>query len=294
MDPETDVKVYQLVLPESEREQALQGLHDDIGHLGRDRTLQLLRARFFWPKMAEEVKLKVRNCPACVKRKTQRTDRAPLVNIVTSQPMELVSIDYLSLEASKGGIENILVITDHFTRLAHAVPTPNQTARTTAKVLYGFFMDYGFPLKLLSDQGRCFESQTIKELCKIAGIKKSRTTAYHPMGNGKTERFNKTLLDMLGCLTDEQKADWKKFVPTMVHAYNSTRHDSTGYSPFFLMFGRHSRLPIDVAMGVEPQKELQVDFTKTLKDRLDIAYKIATAHSQKSASRHKSHYDKRV
>ena len=294
LDPDTDCKVHQLVLPSSERQRALTGLHDDVGHLGRDRTLQLVRARFFWPRMAEDVKEKVRTCPVCIKRKTTHVHRAPLVNITTTQPMELVSIDYLTLEPSKGGIENILVITDHFTRLAHAIPTRNQTAKTTAQALYNFFLIYGFPLQLLADQGRNFESRTIKELCKLAGIQKSRTTPYHAMGNGMTERMNQTLLDMLGCLTEDQKADWKKYLPSVVHAYNATRHDSTGYSPFFLMFGRHPRLAIDVAMGLEPKDDLTVDFTKNLQDRLDLAYKLAVAQAEKSSSRYKSQYDKRV
>ena len=294
IDPDHDSEVHQLVLPASEREQALHGLHDDMGHLGRDRTLQLVRSRFFWPKMAEDVKTKVQTCPACVRRKSSGIQRAPLVNIITTQPMELVSVDFLSLEPSKGGIENILVITDHFTRLARATPCRNQTAKTTAQALYSFFMDYGFPLKLLSDQGRNFESQTIKELCKLCGIQKSRTTPYHPMGNGKTERFNSTLLGMLGCLTHEQKADWKKYVSSLVHAYNATRHDSTGYSPFFLMFGRHPRLAIDVAMGIVPKDELGVDFTRGLQERLDVAYKLANAQQEKSASRYKTNYDRKI
>ena len=294
IDPDSGSKLYQLVLPLSERETALTGLHDDIGHLGRERTLQLVRSRFYWPKMAEDVKMKVNTCSVCVKRKCRGHQRAPLVNITTSQPMELVCMDFLSLEPSKGGIENILVITDHFTRMAHAIPTRNQTAKTTAQSLYGFFMDYGFPLKLHSDLGRNFESQTIKELCKLCGIQKSHTTPYHPMGNGMTERFNQSLLGMLGCLTQEQKADWKRYVPTVVHAYNATRHESTGYSPFFLMFGRHPRLPVDIAMGLVPKDELDVDFTKCLKNRLDVAYKLATTQASKSSSRHKNLYDKKV
>ena len=292
-DPDSTDTVYQLVLPVSERDVVLRGLHDEVGHLGVERTLQLVRARYFWPKMADDVQNKVQTCPTCVRRKPGQPQRAPLVNITTTQPMELVCIDFLSLEPSAGGVENILVLTDHYTRLAYAIPCKNQTARTTAQALLSFFLHYGFPLKLLSDQGRNFESETIKELCKLANITKLRTTPYHPMGNGMCERLNQTLLGMLGCLSDDQKKNWKKYVPSLVHAYNCTKHESTGYAPFYLMFGRQPRLAIDVAMGFV-QKEPELDFTRDLKNRLDVAYKLATKQAEKSKARYKKHYDQRA
>ncbi len=133
--------------------------------------------------------------------------RAPLVNIVTTQPLELVCMDYLTLEKSKGGYQNILVITDHFTKLATAIPTRNQTAKTTAEALFNsFILVYGLPQRFHSDQGANFESKLMEELCMLTGIQKSRTTPYHPMGNGITERFNRTLLDMLGTL--EPSRSW--------------------------------------------------------------------------------------
>ena len=289
---------YQLVLPQVERETALKGLHDDVGHLGRDRTLDLVQARFFWPGMAEDVGNKVRTCLPCVRRKCHIPDRASLVKIQTSQPMELLCIDFLSLEPAKGGVENVLVMTDHFTRYAHAVPTKNQTARTTAQVLYNFFLHYGFPQRLHADQGRNFESLVIKELCKVAGIHKSRTTPYHPMGNGMCERFNSTLLNMLGTLEDDEKADWKSFVPSLVHAYNSTKHDTTGFSPFFLMFGRHPRLPIDVAMGLDTGVEQQGgdlgQFVDNLREKLTWAYKVATEENNKAGVVQKRNYDRKM
>ena len=106
------------------------------------------------------------------------------------------------------------------------------------------------PAKLHSDKGANFESKVIRKLCNIAGIQKSRTTPYHPMGNGMVERFNRTLLNMLGTMSEKQKSDWKSHVPTLTHAYNATMHESTGFSPFFLMFGRHPRLAIDAFLGI--------------------------------------------
>ena len=180
--------------------------------------------------------------------------------------MDIVCNDYLSLEPSNGGIENILVIIDHFTRYAQAIPTRNQTARTTAKELFGqFVIHYGFPARLHSDQGQTFESKVVAELCKIAGVEKSRMTHYHAMGNGMVERFNQTLLKLLGTLHDEEKTDWKAHVPTLVHAYNATHHESIGHTLFYLMFGRHPRLAIDAFLGFgENEKGLQTDYAKRL------------------------------
>ena len=121
------------------------------------------------------------------------------------QPLEFVHMDYLSLEPSKGNIENVLVITDHFTRYALAYLGKTQTAQATARILWdNFICHYGFPEKFISDQGTNFESDLIKELCKIAGVKKIDTTPYYPKGNGQCERFNSTLCNMLGTLSDEE------------------------------------------------------------------------------------------
>ena len=242
----------QLVLPLHFRSIVLKHLHDDIGHQGRDRTLSLVRSRFYWPGLEKDVEDKVKNCGRCKRRKTPIKPSAELVNITSTQPMELICIDFLSLERSKGGTEHILVITDHFTRYAKAFPTRNQLAKITAKILFeNFVVHYGFPARIHSDQGRNFESNLIKELCSLAGVEKSRTTPYHPMGNGMVERFNQTLLNMLGTLEDHQKQDWKSYVAPLVHAYNATRHDSTGFSLYFLMFGRHPRLAIDAYLGLQ-------------------------------------------
>lgn len=289
----------QLVLPFRFRNLVLQHLHDDAGHQGRDRTLSLVRSRFYWPGLESDVKNKVQNCDKCIRRKTIPRPSAELVNIVSTQPMELVCIDFLSLERSKGGHEHILVITDHFTRYAQAFPTRNQLAKTTAKILFdNFIVHYGFPARLHSDQGRNFESNLIKELCSLAGVGKSRTTPYHPMGNGMVERFNSTLLNMLGTLETHQKDDWKTYVAPLVHSYNATRHDSTGYSPFFLMFGRHPRLAVDAYLGLsspeEPTVKSREHYATKLKKRLQFAYKVASTESKKSADRHKANYDLKV
>ena len=111
----------------------------------------------------------------------------------------------MSLEPFKGNIENVLVITDHFARYALAYSSKTQTAQATARIWWDkFICHYGFPEKFISDQGRNFESYLMKELCKIAGVKKLHTTPYQPQGNDQCERFNLTLCNMLGTLSDEK------------------------------------------------------------------------------------------
>ncbi len=130
----------------------------------------------------------------------------------------------------------------------------------------------------------------------MTGIEKTRTTPYHAMGNGQSERFNRTLLSMLGTLDPEEKPDWKAHLGPLVHAYNATKHETTGYSPFFLMFGRCPRLPIDVVLGVpEEDEETEYgEYVDSLKSRLQHAYDLAGEEAKKSQKHQKKHYDKKV
>jgi transposase InsO family protein len=268
-----------------------------MGHQGRDKTISLVRQRCYWPRMTVDVENWIKQCDRCTKRKTPANARAPLVNITSTQPLELVCMDFMSLETSKGGFQYILVVTDHFTRFVQAFPTKNMTAKTTAQCLFeGFIVRYGFPSRIHSDQGANFESSLIKELCQLAGIVKSRTTPYHPMGNGQTERFNRTLLNMLGTLESIEKCDWKAHVAPLVHAYNCTPHESTGFSPFFLMFGRHPRLPVDVMYGLEPESSTKDyhGYVAQLRQRLAKAYEAASTAIKIAQKNQKRQYDKNI
>lgn len=252
----TGKEVLQLVVPPKLRLQVLKQLHDDFGHLGIEKTTGLVRDRFYWPKMEHDIEHYVKTCGLCVAHKTLPHKASPLHQITSRGPLDLVCIDFLSIEPDSCGVDNILIITDHFTRYAQAIPTNNQRATTVAKVLLEkFFVHYGLPCRIHSDQGRDFESSLIKELLNMLGIKKSRTTPYHPQGDPQPERFNRTLLSMLGTLDPRDKQKWSQHVASMVHAYNCTSNEATGYSPYFLMFGREARLPVDVCFGLSPAGE---------------------------------------
>jgi len=212
----------QIVLPEKYRQTVYTKLHDEMGHLGPERTVDLARERFYWPFMQSDISHYVTHVCRCLKqRKPNASTRAPLQPIHSTTPFELVSLDYLHLDKGLSGYEYVLVIIDHFTRFAQVYPTKDKSAKTTAKKLYDdFILRFGFPSTIHHDQGGKFENNLFENLERLCGVKHSRTTPYHPQGNGQVERFNRTLLAMLRSLPEAQKSRWPEHLNRVVHAYN--------------------------------------------------------------------------
>ncbi|KAK3107154.1 hypothetical protein FSP39_008273 [Pinctada imbricata] len=210
-------------------------------------------------------------------------------HILASRPNEIVAMDYTILEKASDGRENLLVMTDVFSKFSVAVPTKDQTAAVTAKVLVReWFMKYGVPERLHSDQGRNFESQLIAELCKMYSVKKTRTTPYHPQGNGQCERFNRTLHELMRTLSPSEKRKWPEHLPELLFIYNATVHSSTGFTPFFLFLGRNPRLPIDSMLDFDEESgSLTIPLSEYVEGHLNkmrMAYEKA-GESLRSAAR---------
>ena len=289
----------QLVAPKSLTENIMKDLHEGVtgGHLGEDKTLHRVRERFYWPGYHSDVCHWVKTCGRCAARKTPAPKRrAPLQNIAVGAPMQLVAVDILGPFPTSGlGNSYILTAGDYFTRWMEAYPIPNQEARTVAeKLTKEFFFRFSPPEQLHSDQGRQFESQLVAEVCKFLGINKTRTTPYHPQGDGLIERFNRTLLSMLASSGAQDTHDWEDYLRPLCMAYNSSVNPTPGYTPFFLMFGRQARMPIDVQYGQPCETECLETYAAGLRSKLELAFKCVRQRMGHQLQRQKEFYDRRI
>lgn len=296
--PDGGEETLQLLLPSALRAQTLEQLHQGHGHQGIERTTELVRQRCYWPGMSTDIKQWVQQCERCQVAK----DSAPIPHsymghLLASQPNEVLAIDFTILEPTRSGVENVLVITDVFSKYTVAVPTRDQRATTVALALTNeWFYKFGVPSRIHSDQGRCFESALLHQLCHLYGVEKSRTTPYHPAGNGQCERFNRTLHNLLRTLPLPRKQDWASCLPQVLYSYNTTPHQSTGESPFFLMFGREPKLPIDFVLGQvqDPVAGDVQDWVREHGFRLRVAFAGARERLEAAAGRRKERHDLRV
>ena len=283
-----------LIVPAHLTTDLVRKYHKAVGHLREDRTRAVLEERFIWKGLYTEVHQVLRECETCLRAKA-RMQRAPMVSWTATRPLELVHLDFLKMDR-RGGYEDILIITDHFTRFAQAIPTKSQKAPATVNALVGsFLLHYGFPERILTDQGRNFEGKLLKGLCEALGITKDRTTPYRPQTNGQCERFNRTLMDMIKC--SEHKTQWPRILPALTFAYNNTPHSATGYSPYYLLHGRTQRLPLDIEMGVMPGVNVpgkRQDYVDNLRLRLQDAFESARKTQAKPANVKKHWYDQRA
>ena len=250
---------------------ALKGCHDGVGHLGLEWMLDFMCDQFYWPCMAAQAKEHIRKYHPSLAFKAKQP-KAPLENIMATHPLEQVHLNYLCLEPGKDLEENFLVVTDHFTRYAQAYVTRTQTAQTTARTLWDrFIVHYQLPEKILLDQGQNFESQLVADLCELMGMQKIWTSLCHPQTNGQCERFNSTLINMLGMLPQEKKSELKNHIGMLFHTYICIQNSATGFSPYYLMYRRQPCLPIDVALGLTPQNTAAPNISKFIQKMRDCA-----------------------
>ena len=288
-----------MVLPHSLIKVALTEVHDDPAgaHLGRMKTMKKMSARFWRPGLTKQVHRYCDGCLTCAKCKSRPRPRAPLQPFPSGNPMQRIHIDIVGpLPRTRRGNRYILTAQCSFTKWVEAFPIPNQRATTCAKVLVrNWICRFGVPDSIHSDQGRNFESKVFEEICHLLQMKKTRSTAYHPEGNGQVENIHKTLKSMLQSGAEDNPKSWDENLDYCMTAYRSSVHTSTEHTPFELVFGREMRIPLDVMMGGAQDNECSyTEFVADLQDNFEAAYRSVRQNLKISQRRQKDAYDKGV
>ena len=174
---------------------------------------------------------------------------------------------------------------------------PNMEAATVARIIVEqVIARFGVPYTIHSDQGAQYESQLFSQMCQLLGIKKTRTTPYHPKSDGMVERFNKTLASMLRAYVGDHQRDWDTHLPYLMMAYRSAEHETTGCTPNVLMLGREVATPIDImyqmpsGLGHVPQNR----WASELKEKLQEAHSAVREHVHGEMQRQKRYHDAKL
>ena len=287
----------QLVLPNSLHHMALQHLHNELGHLGFHKTMEAVKQRYYWPGYEGDIRKWIAECAPCQQRSApQLAAQAPLGTITASYPFDKISWDIMGpLPLTTQGNRYVLVVTDLFSKWTEAFPLKTTDSETLARVLIDeVIFRYGIPSSLHSDQGANLTSNLISSLCWNLGITQTRTSAYHPQGNAQVERFNRTLEAMLAKTVSDNQKDWDQHIPKLMFAYRTTVHESTGYTPFHVTFGRSPMLPVDIMIGAPvKQKEATAlpQFVRDLHSSLRNVYSQVCEAVKESHQRNKTRYD---
>ncbi|CAB4040892.1 retrotransposable element, partial [Paramuricea clavata] len=272
------------------------------GHFKRDKTYGKISERFYWHGLMSDVKQYVSTCDVC-----QRVDgklgkqHAELHPIPVSDVWKQVGIDLIGpLKASKQGNSYIATMTDYFSKWPEAQAIPNKSTKCVSDFLFKMILRYGCMDIVISDQGRVFANQVNNELFPRTGVDHRITSAYHPQTNGLTERFNQTLENAIVKIINEDQDNWEDNLDSILFCYRSSKNDSTKFSPFFLMYGREPKLPIELAVKGSPrcddQDSTQVSLDTKVEQLLKFkksVHDLAMENIRKAQDRQKRNYDKK-
>ena len=291
--------MFQFVVPQRHRGAALDGCHQEAAHQGQCRSIALMQERFWWPGMTRDLRNRIKKCSRCRKYEAA-PPVAPMKPLTCSGPGELLHVDFTSIEETvplkeEPVICNVLVLQDHFSKYVVAYVVKDQTACTAAETLrIGYFGLFSAPAYLVSDQGKAFTGHVITHLCELYGVQKLRTSPYHAQTNGQVERMNQTIIRMIGKLEEDKKACWSKHLPELLMAYNATRSAVTRYSPYYLLFSRRPRIPVDYLFPTlrdSPHQTKMEVSVAAMQKRLKEAFAVARHLTSKEAAKQCRYYD---
>ena len=268
----------QILVPESVQCEIIRLAHDVplAAHFGVDRTVHQITRRYFWFNLKNSVREYCRSCLGCARVKRPNFPHREGIEKVPvfGEPFAQWSADILGpLPRTESGNAFVLVVSDLFTKWVETYCIPDQKATTVADCFVDLISRFGVPKSILTDKGTNFERALVRRICEMLGITKLRCTAAHPQTDGQTERFNRTLCDMLTHYVNENRSDWDRWVGVCASAFRFSRHTTTGYSPFELVYGAEPRVPV-VSEMLDDASELRCgtygQYVDGLKRRLSV------------------------
>ena len=290
-----------LVPPNPLRHEILRLAHDGAigGHWGRDKTMSVVRKRFFWPALNRDVALHVSTCATCNTQKHRPKNRSPLEHFQAGIPNERVHLDFLGpFTESNRGNKYILSIIDQFTKWVELYPLPEQTALITAKTFFeGWICRFGVPLQVHTDQGRNFISSLFTNLCDVLQLSKTRTTPYRPSANGQVERYNRMVLSYIRCQLGQNDQEWDEHLPTLGLSLRATVNRSTGFTANQLQLGREINVPLDILFDLPtlaPTRTTPADYVQQLDRRMRRIFAETRRHLESAHLSQKRDYDTRA
>ena len=294
--------VFQFVVPQRHRSTALDGCHREAAHQGQHCSTTLMQECFWWPGMTRDLRNRIKKCGHCRKYEAA-LPVAPMKPLTCSEPWELLHVDFTSIEETvplkeEPVIQNVLVLQHHFSKYVVVYVVKDQTARTAAETLRnGYFRLFSAPAYLISDQGKAFMGDIITHLCDLYGVQKLRTSPYHAQTNGQVECMNQIIICMIGKLEEDKKACWSEHLPELLLAYNATRSTVTGYSPYYLLFGRRPRIPVDYLFPTlrdsPHQTKMEVSVV-AMQKRLKDAFAVARCLTSEEAAKQCHYCDRKA
>ena len=291
--------MFQFVVPQRHRGAALDGCLQEAAHQGQHRSTALMQECFWWPGMTRDLRNHIKKCSHCRKYEAA-PPVVPMKPLACSGPGELLHVDFTSIEETVPLKEdpvshNVLVLQDHFSKYVVAYVVKDQTACTAAETLRnGYFGLFDAPAYLVSDQGKAFTGHVITHLCELYGVQKLRTSPYHAQTNGQVEHMNQTIIRMIGKLEEDRKACWSEHLPELLLAYNATCSAVTGYSPYYLLFGRRPRIPVDYLFPTlrdSPHQTKMEVSVAAMQKRLKEAFTVVRHLTSEEVARQCHYYD---